>query len=100
VFTDSVQDAAHRAAFIEGRAFQFNFRSALVGAVAGPSSSLTKVAANLTGEATDRDRYALAPPDFVRRKNLHGEWLTHDKAGAAGSSWRGGSPSRSTSSSA
>ncbi len=79
MFTDSVQDAAHRAAFIEGRAFQFNFRSALVGAVAGPSSRLTKVAANLTGEATDRDRYALAPPDFVRRKNLHGEWLTHDK---------------------
>ncbi|HEX9342305.1 MAG TPA: DEAD/DEAH box helicase, partial [Actinomycetota bacterium] len=26
VFTDSVQDAAHRAAFIEGRAFQFNLR--------------------------------------------------------------------------
>jgi len=79
VFTDSVQDAAHRAAFIEGRAFQFNFRSALIGAVAGTSSSLTEAAANLTGEATDRDRCALAPPDFVRRKNLHGEWLTHDK---------------------
>ena len=30
VFTDSVQDAAHRAAFIESRAFRFNLRSALI----------------------------------------------------------------------
>lgn len=28
-FSDSVQDAAHRAGFFEGRTFRFNFRGAL-----------------------------------------------------------------------
>lgn len=79
VFTDSVQDAAHRAAFIEGRAFQFNFRSAFLGAVAPEGSSLAEAADVLADSLSTADLYAVAPPDFVRRLDLSGEWLAHDR---------------------
>ncbi|MEP6462630.1 MAG: DEAD/DEAH box helicase [Frankiaceae bacterium] len=76
VFTDSVQDAAHRAAFIEGRAFQFNFRSALLNAVGSAQRTLADTAAALTAELPVEDLYAVTPPDFVRRKALTGAWLS------------------------
>ena len=81
VFTDSVQDAAHRAAFIEGRAFQFNFRSALLGATQQQRTSLQEAALRLTADIPSDDLYSLAPPDFVRRLGLDGEWLTNDPGG-------------------
>jgi ATP-dependent helicase YprA (DUF1998 family) len=81
VFTDSVQDAAHRAAFIEGRAFQFNLRSAILRGSSEPRA-LTGVTSDLAGRPT-ADLYALAPPDFVRRLGLSGEWLAHDPHGAS-----------------
>ncbi len=74
VFTDSVQDAAHRAAFIEGRAFQFNLRSVLLGAIGEGPTSLHAVARRLAG-APAADLYAVTPPDFPRRLGLEGEWL-------------------------
>lgn len=74
VFTDSVQDAAHRAAFIEGRAFAFNFRSALLRAVRGGPLSLIDAAAALAA-LPDEDIYAIVPPDFVRRLGLDGTFL-------------------------
>src|SRR5699024_8871128 len=40
VCTDSVQDAAYRAAFIEGRAIAFNFRPLLYRALTGHATSL------------------------------------------------------------
>lgn len=79
VFTDSVQDAAHRAAFIEGRAFQFNLRSAILRAV-GKQRTLADVTRELSDSST-QDLYALAPPDFVRRLGLTGEWLDPDPGG-------------------
>ncbi|WP_007024511.1 DEAD/DEAH box helicase, partial [Saccharomonospora iraqiensis] len=80
VFTDSVQDAAHRAAFVEGRAFQFNLRSAVLRAVGDGPRSLRAVTAALT--ASDRDDlYTVAPPDFARRLGYTGEWLHHDPGG-------------------
>lgn len=81
VFTDSVQDAAHRAAFIEGRAFSFNFRSALLGAVGVTRISLQEAVLRLTANLPSDDKYAVAPPDFVRRLGLDGEWLAHDVKG-------------------
>jgi ATP-dependent helicase YprA (DUF1998 family) len=77
VFTDSVQDAAHRAAFIEGRAFQFNVRSLLQRAVPAGGTTLADAAWRLTTEAasTDAELYAVTPPDFTRRLGLEGEWL-------------------------
>lgn len=81
VFTDSVQDAAHRAAFIEGRAFAFNFRSALFGSIVGKRTDLASAAERLaTGTSTD-DLYSIAPPDFVRRLAVDADWLDHDPGG-------------------
>jgi ATP-dependent helicase YprA (DUF1998 family) len=77
VFTDSVQDAAHRAAFIEGRAFQFNVRSLLQRAVPDSGTTLADAAQRLSTEvaSTDAELYAVTPPDFTRRLGLEGEWL-------------------------
>ncbi|MHA6802321.1 DEAD/DEAH box helicase [Salinifilum ghardaiensis] len=80
VFTDAVQDAAHRAAFIEGRAFQFNLRSAVLRAVGAQSRSLEEVTRRLAASDT-AELYALAPSDFVRRLGLTGEWLKRDRGG-------------------
>jgi len=81
VFTDSVQDAAHRASFIEGRAFQFNFRSTLLGATRGEPTSLAEAARSLATNTAADDLYAITPPDFVRRLGLDGEWLSDDDDG-------------------
>jgi hypothetical protein len=81
VFTDSVQDAAHRASFIEGRAFQFNFRSTLLGATRGEQTSLAEAARRLAADIAVDDLYAITPPDFVRRLGLDGEWLSDDDDG-------------------
>jgi ATP-dependent helicase YprA (DUF1998 family) len=80
IFTDSVQDAAHRAAFIEGRAFQFNLRSAVLRAVGEQPRSLQEATRNLAESSTD-DLYAISPPDFAQRLGLTGEWLDHDPGG-------------------
>ncbi len=77
VFTDSVQDAAHRAAFVESRAFAFNFRSALLRAVGEQPASLPAVAQRLAASADD-DLYVIAPPDFVRHLGYTGEFLNKD----------------------
>ena len=78
VFTDSVQDAAHRASFIEGRAFQFNFRSKLLGATGGERTSLAETGRRLLADTPVDDVYPITPPDFIRRLGLDGEWLAHD----------------------
>ena len=75
VFTDSVQDAAHRAAFIEGRAFTFNFRSALLRAVKNQPQTLSDAASALSALPID-DLYAITPPDFIRRLGLEGTYLS------------------------
>ena len=76
VFTDSVQDAAHRAAFVEGRAFQFNFRAAVLRAVGEEPTTLPEVVDRLT-QSPDEDLYVIAPPDFVNRLGYTGEYLSH-----------------------
>ncbi|HEY9472627.1 MAG TPA: helicase-related protein, partial [Mycobacteriales bacterium] len=81
VFTDSVQDAAHRAAFVEGRAFQFNLRSMIVRAIGAGPTSLATVAERLSGDLGEADLYAVTPPDFPRRLGLEGEWLRHPPQG-------------------
>ncbi|MET9199595.1 DEAD/DEAH box helicase [Gordonia sp. NPDC003585] len=78
VFTDSVQDAAHRAAFIEGRAFAFNFRSALFRAVRDGRLSLDEAGNAMAEDASSGELYALTPPDFSRRLTDDADWLDHD----------------------
>ncbi|RCW45885.1 ATP-dependent helicase YprA (DUF1998 family) [Halopolyspora algeriensis] len=80
VFTDSVQDAAHRSAFIEGRAFQFNLRSAVLCETGRERRSLADVTRGLAASSTD-DLYAIAPPDFSQRLGLTGQWLDRDSGG-------------------
>ena len=86
VFTDSVQDAAHRAAFIEGRAFTFNFRSAVLRAIGDTPANLTEIAARLS-DLGDDDLYAITPPDFVRRLALTGGYLRGRSSAATRSCW-------------
>ncbi|WP_347958107.1 DEAD/DEAH box helicase [Gordonia aichiensis] len=81
VFTDSVQDAAHRAAFIEGRAFAFNFRSALFAAAEDGPTTLADAAQRLADSTSTADLYAITPPDFVRRLATDADWLDHDSDG-------------------
>ncbi|WIM87435.1 DEAD/DEAH box helicase [Candidatus Mycobacterium wuenschmannii] len=81
VFTDSVQDAAHRASFIEGRAFQFNFRSKMLGATSGERTTLSETARRLLANTPVNDIYPITPPDFTRRMGLDGEWLADDANG-------------------
>ena len=91
VFTDSVQDAAHRAAFIEARAFRFNLRSALYRAAraAGGRTTLEDLSHNLVPATTprhegDQELYLLAPPSLVRRMGWDRDnaWLAADRGGA------------------
>ncbi|MDV8023813.1 DEAD/DEAH box helicase [Rhodococcus sp. IEGM 1330] len=81
VFTDSVQDAAHRAAFIEGRAFAFNFRSAMFRSVSAGRIDLAAVAERLATSTSTDDLYAITPPDFARRLAVDADWLDHDSGG-------------------
>ncbi len=66
VFTDSVQDAAHRAGYVESRSYALNFRALLHRATRGRSTSLGEIDDALLFSATDaEDRYALLPPDLA-----------------------------------
>ncbi|WP_424185357.1 DEAD/DEAH box helicase [Actinokineospora sp. G85] len=66
VFTDSVQDAAHRAGFIEARSYSLNFRSLLTRAVRGGSSLDEIGQALVTAAREPDDRFALLPPEMAR----------------------------------
>jgi len=97
VFTDSVQDAAHRAAFIESRAFRFNLRSALIRSLrvldgVSDLETLSRVVGNggmvedkpSSSRRHERNQglYLVAPPDLVRRRDWEGDWLAYDTGGA------------------
>ena len=78
VFTDSVQDAAHRASFVEARAFALNLRAALARAVlAAGELTLDQLGAAVVRQAEDgtpSDRYALLPPDLQQRPSFAQFW--------------------------
>jgi ATP-dependent helicase YprA (DUF1998 family) len=66
VFTDSVQDAAHRAGFIESRSYALNFRALLVRAIGRDRTTLADLdSALLAAAKTPEDRYALLPPEMA-----------------------------------
>ncbi len=76
VFTDSVQDAAHRAGFVEARSHTLTLRAALNAAIAPGSVTLDR----LVEEAVQRtstnkfQRYLLLPPDCADRESFHDFW--------------------------
>jgi ATP-dependent helicase YprA (DUF1998 family) len=75
VFTDSVQDASHRASFIESRAYVLNRRSLLLRAVGQDGCTLDRVGEQLTAAAhTPEERYAVLPPDLKEHATFRRYW--------------------------
>ena len=76
VFTDSVQDAAHRAGFIEARSRIFTFRSVLRAAAPERAVSLPALidrAIEQAGDDAER-RYRLLPPSLVTNDRFAPFW--------------------------
>ena len=77
LFTDSVQDAAHRAGFIEARSYTLNFRSLLHRALGGDQGNLAEIGSKLLNAATTpEDRYALLPPDMANDEQYREFWAS------------------------
>ena len=83
-FTDSVQDASHRASFFGGRTHRINLRS-LMARIAKREQDVSLVALGellLTEASTQRDRFGLVPPDLVSDPVIRTAW-TDDPADGA-----------------
>lgn len=75
VFTDSVQDAAHRAGFVRARSHSMSLRAALRSALTGEQSLETWVDAALdSARDNDFDRYRLMPPDCLENPRYERYW--------------------------
>lgn len=76
VFTDSVQDAAHRAGFIQSRARTFALRTRIRDAVGDGTVTLTELTRRIVDQVRDdpRGRYELIPPHMVNWKAFRGYW--------------------------
>lgn len=76
MFTDSVQDAAHRAGFVQARSHSLSLRTALRGALADGELNLPELSqAVLARAGTDPVlRYQLLPPDVVDHDAFVGFW--------------------------
>jgi ATP-dependent helicase YprA (DUF1998 family) len=77
VFTDSVQDAAHRAGFVETRSHSLTVRSLLMDAVPlSGSVSLDELAERIMLDAGDDAvaRYRILPPDLVDHEAFAPFW--------------------------
>ncbi len=90
VFTDSVQDAAHRAGFIEARSHILTFRSMLRDALGDDACTVDELVQRVIGRAGDDpfQRYRMLPPSVVGRPEFDAWW----KPGPAGA--RGGARTR------
>ena len=76
-FTDSVQDASHRAAFFAGRTYRFNQRTLMASVVAdGDRVSLDDLGTQLLAEAAGDPGaiHALVPPDLLRHPQVMTLW--------------------------
>ena len=76
-FTDSVQDAAHRAAFFSGRTYRFNLRTLIAGVVMREGAvSLTDLGGELLAAAGQDPEalLALTPPDLLNHKGVRALW--------------------------
>lgn len=75
VFADAVQDAAHRAGFVQARARSFALRTYTRAAAGQEETTLAALAGRLI-ERTDsnRSRYELLPPDLMDLDLFRGFW--------------------------
>ncbi|HEU0127697.1 MAG TPA: helicase, partial [Pseudonocardiaceae bacterium] len=77
VFTDSVQDASHRAAFVESRAYALNVRALMHRAIGADGCTLDTVGTAITsGARTTAERYAVLPPDLKQHEVFRNYWQT------------------------
>lgn len=84
VFTDSVQDAAHRAGFVQSRSHVFNLRNAIREAVSdAPISLADLVEAMLARASTPERRYRLLPPELVEREAYRPFWAAEGNPGTS-----------------
>ena len=76
MFTDSVQDAAHRAGFVQARSHILSLRTVLRGALADSELDLTELGQAVISRAGGDPmlRYQLLPPDIVDRDEFVGFW--------------------------
>ncbi|BAC19705.1 DEAD/DEAH box helicase [Corynebacterium efficiens YS-314] len=76
VFTDSVQDAAHRAGFVQSRSRAFALRTLTRRAVTEDGMTLARVPDRLMELAAGnaRSRYELLPPDLTDYPQFRGYW--------------------------
>lgn len=76
VFTDSVQDAAHRAGFVQARSHSLTVRSILREAVGAEARSLDTLAERVVERAgNDRNlRYRILPPDLAEKQEFRPFW--------------------------
>ena len=80
-FTDSVQDASHRAAFFSARTYRFNLRSLMSGAIAEEGgvaeggARLADLGEHVMGTADSwRSLHGLVPPDLARHGGIRSVW--------------------------
>lgn len=76
VFTDSVQDAAHRAGFVQARSHSMTLRAALRSALSGAASTLDSLVDDVLADAGSDafKRYRLVPPDMLEQEAFHNFW--------------------------
>ena len=79
VFTDSVQDASHRAAFVESRSYALNLRALLHRAIGVDGCTLDAVGPAIAAGARDLShRYAVLPPDLREHQVFRHYWTTEN----------------------
>ncbi|NUT72344.1 DEAD/DEAH box helicase [Pseudarthrobacter sp. C4D7] len=75
VFTDSVQDAAHRAGYVQSRSHTMTLRTALRRALTENTATLSEVVeAAITNAKTPAERYQLVAPEYVDRQSFRQFW--------------------------
>src|SRR5699024_6204495 len=75
VFTDSVQDAAHRAGFVEARSYSLTMRSVLHDALTTEPAPLAAIVERMLARAsTDEQRYRLLPPTLTDTDRIAAFW--------------------------
>jgi hypothetical protein len=75
VFTDSVQDAAHRAGFVEARSYSLTMRSVIHDALTTEPAPISTVVERMLAKATtDEQRYRLLHPTITDSDKLTAYW--------------------------
>lgn len=78
VFTDSVQDAAHRAGFVQARSHALTLRTLLRQALEAGETDLDSLAHRVLEQAGDdrAARYRILPPELAERADFEKFWNT------------------------